>query len=65
MEGDGEAMRLVPDALQQVQRLRCCADRITGSASPGTHTSSRRFASPITAMSVTPISAIAAAAALT
>ncbi|SHT61793.1 Uncharacterised protein [Mycobacteroides abscessus subsp. abscessus] len=39
--------------------------RITGSGSPGTHTSSSRLANPITATSVTPSSLSSAAAALT
>ena len=53
--GDREAVRLVADPLQQVEPLAVPRqdDRV-GSA--GTHTSSSRLASPITATSVTPSS---------
>ena len=48
---DGEAVRLVADPLQQVQRLAVAGDRGRGSLRPGTYTSSKRLASDATGIS--------------
>ena len=63
VEADGEAVRLVADALQELQARRVLRSSRIGSGRPGTKTSSTRFASAITATRGRSYACIAASAA--